>query len=365
MGLARYLRMKLGQLIRMSSEPAPVGRPDYYRRELHPTLFVRDSANLPTRSFLAPDHQEASILDLARECHQKLGFYPINFSFPQAHLMPVGFPKRPHFLSSTIPGEPFSFSDWSEYLSEYRSSYWALSTKKGGWDTFRHLEILFSGGIPLMPGVSRSAQYSLAHYPKKALRVVLDSLMRDGLAVPDEETQAFFRDHATKHLSSQAMATYLLDIAGLQDSTVMFLDKALAKRTDYLSIFTLTGLKLVKENDVQAVFEPEYLFDDYTGDTTRLYGRGFGYSKSLPRLLKTQQPLAHDASVVEVVSASDAYDHIVVGNYDANRELVAEMLAAGVPATKFVCLIGSDLAADFRLRHEIHRSGMTFFVREF
>lgn len=357
--------MKLGQLIRMSSEPAPVGRPDYYRRELHPTLFVRDSANLPTRSFLAPDHQEASILDLARECHQKLGFYPINFSFPQAHLMPVGFPKRPHFLSSTIPGEPFSFSDWSEYLSEYQSSYWALSTKKGGWDTFRHLEILFSGGIPLMPRLSRSAQYALAHYPKKALRVVLDSLMQDGLAVPDEETQVFFRDHATKHLSSQAMATYLLDIAGLQDSTVMFLDKALAKRTDYLSIFTLTGLKLVKENDVQAVFEPEYLFEDYTGDTTRLYGRGFGYSKSLPRLLKTQQPLALDASVVEVVSASEAYDHIVVGNYDANRELVAGMLAAGVPATKFVCLMGSDLAADFRLRHDITRSGMTFFVREF
>jgi len=41
------------------------------------------------------------------------------------------------------------------------------------------------------------------------------------------------------------------------------------------------------------------------------------------------------------------------------------MLDAGVPASKFVCLVGSDLTADFRLRHEIRRSGMTFFVREF
>jgi hypothetical protein len=305
------------------------------------------------------------VRDRAEECYRKFGFYPINFSFPQATLMPENSWERPHFLSNTIPGEPFSFSDWSEYLKEYRSAYWALSTKKGGWDTFRHLEILFSGAIPLMPNLSRAATFSLSHYPKKALRLVLDSLIRDGLAIPDQETQAFFRDHAEKNLSSEAMASYLFDMADLHDSTVMFLDQALPQRADYLSIFTLIGLKLVKENDVQAVFEPDYLFDDFTGETNRLYGRGFGYSKRLPRLLKTQQRLARDAGVAEVVAASANYDRIVVGNYDANRELVANMLAAGVVASKFVCLVGSDLTVDFRLRHDIRRSGMTFFVREF
>jgi len=71
-------------------------------------------------------------------------------------MMPSSLANRPHFLSSTIPGEPFSFDSWDDYLLEYQSSYFALSTKKGGWDTFRHLEILFSGTIPLIPRLAKA-----------------------------------------------------------------------------------------------------------------------------------------------------------------------------------------------------------------
>ncbi|MDA8909516.1 hypothetical protein N9I09_01190, partial [Pontimonas sp.] len=56
-GALRILRMKWGQLRRGSPEPAPVGRPDYYSQELSPTLFLRDAAILPQRTFLAADHR--------------------------------------------------------------------------------------------------------------------------------------------------------------------------------------------------------------------------------------------------------------------------------------------------------------------
>jgi len=364
-GLYRVLRMKLGQLVRGSREPAPVGRPDYYRRELASPLFIRSVENVPVRNFLTGLDSQQNVRDSALLCRDRYGYFPLSFSFPQPGLMPIDDRERPHFLSTTIPGEPFSFDSWEDYLAEYRSSYFALSTKKGGWDTFRHLEVLFSGGIPLIPGISALHPHSLALYPKKALGQVMTSLLQDGPAVPDATTQQFFRDYSLAHLSSKAMAEYCLDVSGLGDATVLFLDAALVARTDYLSAFSFIGLKQAIGSRVREAFAPEYLFDDFVGDTQRLYGRGFGYSRSLPAKLRSTEALSAEASTGDVVELSEAYDAVVVGNYDANRDLVSRLLAAGVPAQKFVCVVGSDSPVDFRLAREIRRSGMTFFVREF
>jgi len=364
-GGLRYLRMRWGQLLRWSTEPAPVGRPDYYKRELHPSLLVRSASTLPVREFVAVDHREESGANQAVACHSRYGYFPLNFSFPRPELMPGSDEDRPHFLSSTIPGEPFSFDDWHAYLAEYRSSYWALSTKKGGWDTFRHLEVLFSGAIPLMPGLARSQPYSLAHFPKRALGQVYASLVSEGPALPGPRTRSFFRDFSLQNLTSEAMAAYLLAMAGAEDSSVLFLDRSLPQRTDYLSVFTYIGLVQHRKSAVQAAFSPSYVFDDYDGDTHRLYGRGFGYSKSVPSTLRGEPGLAADATASDVAALSEGFDKIVVGNYDADAELVHALLSLGVPAEKFICVVGSDIPADSRLRRGIRGSGMTFFVREF
>lgn len=364
-GGLRYLRMRWGQLVRWSTEPAPVGRPDYYKRELHPALLVRSAGTLPVREFVALDHREDSVANQAAACHTRYGYFPLNFSFPRPELMPDQDHDRPHFLSSTIPGEPFSFDDWDAYLEEYRSSYWALSTRKGGWDTFRHLEVLFSGAIPLMPGLSRSHPYSLAHFPKRALAQVYASLVSEGPAVPGPRTRSFFREFSLQNLTSEAMAGYLLAMAGAEDSSVLFLDRSLPQRTDYLSVFTYIGLVQHRKTAVQAAFAPSYVFDDYQGDTHRLYGRGFGYSKSVPSALRGEPGLLADATASDVAALGGGFDRIVVGNYDADAELVQAMVRLGVPAEKFICVVGSDMPADGRLRREIRRSDMTFFVREF
>jgi len=353
--------MKYGQWRRGSSHPAPVGQPDYYKRELAPTLLIRSSGNLPVRSFIDSNHQEPQVMDVARACHQKYGVYPLNFSFPRPALMPTSQSDRPHFLSSTIPGEPFSFSDWDAYLAEYQSSYAALSTKKGGWDTFRHLEILFSGTIPLMPGLAQAHPFALAHYPRKALVSVYDSLVHDGPAIPDVETREFFAHYAQSHLTTEAMGQFFLDAAGIRNESIYFLDQKLPRRADYLSAFTLIGLMQLRGSAVIPAFVPEYLFDDYAGDTHKLYGKGFGYSLSLPSTLRPSP--SHD--VAEVLTQASDFDRIVIGNYDGNQELVAGLLEAGIDASRVVCIVGSDLPPDRRLLRDIKHSGMTFFVREF
>ena len=146
-GALRVLRMKLGQLLRGTPHPAPVGRPDYYSRELDSSLFIRDASGLPVRQCVSPGYTEDDPRDVALRCHDRYGVYPLNFSFPTAQVSSISWEERPHFLSTTYPGAPHSFSNWENYLEDYRGSYFALSSKKGGWDTFRHLEILGSAGI--------------------------------------------------------------------------------------------------------------------------------------------------------------------------------------------------------------------------
>jgi len=361
----RLLRMKIGQIIRRSPHPAPVGRPDYYKRELQSSLFIRSVSHLPTRPFLIAELTEPKPVDNGRQCFQRYGYYPLNFSFPRPELMPITEVPRPHFLSTTIPGEAFSFDSWDDYLAEYRSAYFALSTKKGGWDTFRHLEILFSGSIPLMPRLEAAHKFSLAHFPKRALIEVLRSLRQEGPAVPDPETRMFFQDFARSRLTTAAMATYVLEVAALGQQKILFLDRDLALRPDYLSAFALIGLLQVKGSDVVPAFVPEYLFDDYSGDTGRLYGRGFGYSQVLASALRPRDSLTIDTPARDVATMAEGFDSIFVGNFDANRSLVAELLDLGVPSGKFVCVVGSDIPPDFALRRGIRGAGMTFFVREF
>jgi hypothetical protein len=65
------------------------------------------------------------------------------------------------------------------------------------------------------------------------------------------------------------------------------------------------------------------------------------------------------------VALADSCESIVVGNYDGNRELVEELVQAGIPAQRFVCIVGSDLVPDRSLFRAMAGSEMTFFVREF
>lgn len=362
--------MKWGHLVRGSAEPAPVGRPDYYRRELADFLFVRSAKSLPVTSFVQKGHVEPSALASAEQCHRRYGVYPLNFSFPQPELMPRSLERRPHFLSSTIPGEPFSFDTWETYLDEYRSSHFALSTKKGGWDTFRHLEVLFSGAIPLLPRLSKANPFSLAHFPKRALIRVMQTLEREGPALPDEHTRDFFQRYASERLSSQAMAASLVDAARMSGSRVLYLDHGLARRTDYLSAFTLIGLSQLDGLTVIPAYQPNYLYRDYTGDTRKLYGRGFGYTKVLSEKSRSAEALDPGEAETtsgrrELVALAESCDSIVVGNYDGNRELVQRLVNAGIPAARFVCIVGSDLVPDRGLFRAMARSDMTFFVREF
>ena len=74
--------------------------------------------------------------------------------------------------------------------------------------------------------------------------------------------------------------------------------------TDYLQDDVYHGLKSLYGQDVESNANLEYLYEDYTGDTTTLYGMGFSYARTL------------DSGVRNVVSAEEISQKLADKYYD-------------------------------------------------
>ena len=82
------------------------------------------------------------------------------------HPLPIGisekkmiseYPTKTKRLSSIIPNmnREYTFKTEEEYYNEYRSSQFAVSPRKAGWDCMRHWEIIANMCVPIIPGVEK------------------------------------------------------------------------------------------------------------------------------------------------------------------------------------------------------------------
>lgn len=265
-------------------------------------------------------------------------------------------------MCPTFPGHSYTFTNEADYISNYGSFSFALTHKKGGWDCYRHLEIIYAGAVPFMPGASLIPKFTMVHYPKRFLSEVASGLRHSRAVVtpPDrEKLLAYFNDN----LTSAAMARYLLKAAGLDDNArVLFIDAAAATRPDYQSVSTLIGLKQTLGKQVTVAFPIDYIYADWTGDPAALYGRGFGYSRVLATRLKLQNEISME--VLDLSASSlGAFDAVVVGSVTRNAALANRLLDFFPPA-KSIWVHGEDLGPS---RSDIDRYlqlGVQAFVRE-
>lgn len=110
------------------------------------------------------------------------GVFPISFAFPEEMV--------PNFLSSegrdfdVAPLVPVNQSIDASYMSTYiydteesyyemyQRSKFALTSKKGGWETLRHYEIMANGAIPVFVDIKYCPDTILTTMPKDLLKQV-------------------------------------------------------------------------------------------------------------------------------------------------------------------------------------------------
>lgn len=300
------------------------------------------------------------ILSESIECYRIHGVYPLSFSYP-AEIPPMVWPKL-RSTGSIIPGVPYSFANNADYLENYASSYYAVTHRKSGWDCFRHLEIIFAGALPLMIDIHGVPRFSMTHYPKAALAELL-ARSQDESSRPDRRTYAELREYSVESLTSAAMARTFLGLSGLDRvQNVLFVDENLAERPDYLSVMSLIGLKQVLGSRCDVLRSVPYVYDDWTGARSMLYGRGFGYTGVLPSSSRSEFERRRPNRKMERLHL-DSYDAIIVDSISRNSTVARRMLE-WFPASRTVWIHGEDHPPSHSQMMHLRQSGAHVFVRQ-
>ena len=317
-----------------------------YRDEIEPDL-----PPLPTRS---------ELWDRAKQIQKSTGVWPISFSFPrQAQGAPDKFKG---YLCPTFPGHRYSFQNEAEYYQNYRAYLFALTHQKGGWDCFRHLEIIHAGSVPYMPDAPLIPGNTMVFYPKVFLADVAEAMGRGRVKISPSLRQSldtFFN----QNLTTEAMARFLLRASEIEtDANVLFVDAAVTTKPDYQSNLTLIGLKQVLGKRLSVAFPTNYIYEDWTGTATELYGRGFGYALCLDPGLKNRNEI-HEAELPMDSSSVDQFDAVIVGSVTRNRALARKLLSS-FPPERTVWLHGEDLGPSPQETDSYLATGVKLFVRE-
>ena len=282
-----------------------------------------------------------NIYRIAHECHNKFGIWPIGLSSPQSCELESST-DRSQIISSIVPGLPYSFENEEDYYNEYKKSYYALTHKKGGWDCYRHIEIFLNGAIPLMPDAFEIPEYSMVHYPKRTLRAVTEK-SKNLIQTPTAETRAKIKDFFNENLTSRAMAKYFLTCAGVVDvSRILFIDHRLPFSPDHFSFLSLIGLKQEFGKSCVAMQPVRYLHQNWKGDASHMFGRGFGYVRSLPADTADSHHLIMSLKSVAKRLKKQEYDLVVFGSIMRNLNIFEELRPYLDPA-RTIIINGEDL----------------------
>lgn len=286
---------------------------------------------------------------------------PISFSWPAA-LSPTlvdSWEARNNF-SQVVPGEPYAFSDYELYMQQYRKSKFAVTIKKGGWDCFRHIEIMAAGGIPIMPDISKCPKWAMAFYPKAAMREVVRQILENREI--DKSFAEALQNYFIENLTCEAMARQLLDKVGFSGDRVVFLDPHLNAIPEYLSVMTYVGFKRTLGRDATfAPFGAGPVYQDWQGEVEKLHGLGFGYTKLLQSNMRSTIENESDAEPFSMTKLREV-DLVVVGSLSRNVELANQVNELGLPPNKVIYLWGDDRSPSRRdLRWLKQLRGQLFF----
>ena len=134
-------------------------------------------------------------------------------------------------------------------------------------------------------------EFSMVHYPKHAFRQILTNARTGG--VPSMRTHEALAAFMTEHLTTQAMIHYLLQCTQITDvNRVLFVDQQHPDAVDYLSTLTFIGLKEHFGQQCSPLFPAPWIYRDYDGDVSHLYGRGFGTTRLLDPDLRADNELS-------------------------------------------------------------------------
>ena len=240
--------------------------------------------------------------------------FPLSYCFPD-DLFVNEVPEKEKIFANYLPGAKYSFTDSNEYLKEYRQSIFGVTSKKCGWDCYRHLEIMSQGCFPYFQDIELIPKNTMMHYPKDFMKeMMLKYSTKSFLNIKKNSMSGLKSDIAnmlkiTKdNLSGTAMIKYILNLSKKQDSKKILYTNSWSGYIGHN--LTIAGKKIYGKNFVDR-YPTDYLYSDYPQEKIKdQYGYGFNYTRLIDPSLRS---VLSEDEIKEQISSRD-FDCIFYGS---------------------------------------------------
>ena len=196
--------------------------------------------------------------------------YPIEYSIPEAKVV-QRIPVKDLDFAAAVPGEPYLYAEESAYYRGYQRAFYAVTTKKAGWDCLRHYEILANGCIPYFLDLDQCSKETMYFLPRELIQ---EAMHLDGVSYLHIDHSKFNKkryyeildellQYTRDHLTTRQMAAYLLktlDYSGQGKILVLSQDT----RTEYMRDLILIGLKELLHHRVIDFPKIPHIYQSYS-----------------------------------------------------------------------------------------------------
>jgi hypothetical protein len=273
--------------------------------------------------------------------------HPITFSIPQEKIINE-IPVKTKILSNLIPGDisTYIYHTEEDYYNEYRKSYFAITTKKGGWDCLRHYEILANGCLPYFINIEECPINTMALWPKTLLLetntlYTTKFLNKDIQYLSEEDITSYnvllekLLDYLKQNLTTCKIAQYILDKSEMKtESKILYL--SLDIHPDYLRCLTLHGFKELFKTNCHDYPKIPHIYKTSEINYNNLYGKGFTYTNLLEPSL-----CDNDYKIIENIH-NNYYDLIIYGSYHRGMPYY-DLICKKYKENKIILLCGEDI----------------------
>lgn len=277
--------------------------------------------------------------------------FPITFSIPEEKIIKELSLVKTQIISKLIPGNisTYIYDTEEAYYNEYKTSFFALTTKKAGWDCLRHYEIIANGCIPFFPNIEDCPPKTMYLLPKNLL-IKANKLFYKLINVPIKElTHEHLDEYAQlltelvaylrNHLTTTKMASYVLERSNISEKPkhILFLSKN--TYPDYCKDLILHGFKTLFGKNCHDFPKINHIYKDQNISYNQLYGKGITYTNLLSTdYYDTSMPT--DDQVLTHIK-NKHYDLIIYGSYNRGLPFI-DLVLKNYHGSKIIFICGED-----------------------
>lgn len=284
--------------------------------------------------------------------------HQITFSIPKEKICDI-YNVKTKILSNLIPGNlsTYIYNTEEDYYNEYKTSYFAMTMKKSGWDCMRHYEILANGCLPYFINIENCPLNTMGLCPKDLFlesNVLYNKFINKNIHELTEEDineynilRTKLLEYTKNKLTTDKLAEYILQKTNFKNVTnILYLSGS--THPDYLRCLTLHGFKNLLNKNCHDYPKIPHIYKSKSINYNALYGKGITYSNLL-------DPIFHNDKLDDTIEEDikkKYYDIIIYGSYHR-----------GMPFYDLICKIYKPNEIILMCGEDIHCCNYNIFVQ--